>query len=154
MLFNNQYYFLSNFYPCIIKTNINGKILSFKSVEAAFHAYKNYDLSEKFILLSAYEAKKYGKNIPLTTPNWDIFRVYVMGHLLNIKFNDLKLLNKLKEIKEEIVEDNFWYDTFWGCYKKEGHNILGKLLMCIRDTSNDYNELLKFINEVIIPEIS
>ena len=42
-----------------------------------------------------------------------------------------KQKNDLKLIKEDIVEDNYWNDTFWGMCKGKGNNILGKILMNI-----------------------
>ena len=154
MFFKDKYFFLSNFYPCTISCIINNKELKFSTVEAAFQAHKNVELADKFVLLTAYEAKSYGKRIPLTTENWDINRLYVMGQLLHIKFCDLNLLKQLKEITSDIYEDNYWGDTFWGRCKGKGKNMLGRLLMNIRDNNNDLNNLLTFITETLIYDIN
>ena len=153
MLFRNKYFFLSNFSSVKININIGGQDLTFDSVESAYQAHKNYSLSKRFQQLKPLEAKKYGKAIPITTPNWNIFKVYVMATLLNIKFNDISLFTQLKSINEEIVEDNYWKDTFWGKYKGDGKNILGRMLMFIRDNNNDLNKLYSFIETELINDI-
>ena len=155
MLMKDDYFFLSNFYPCDIIIEINGKKLRFKNAEAAFQAQKNYDLAEKFTLLSGSEAKKLGRQIPITTENWNVDRLYAMAKVLHSKFSNYSLLFLLKLVKEEIVEDNYWDDTFWGvCTNKKydhvGKNMLGKMLMNIRDNNNDYYVLLAYINKELI----
>lgn len=150
MLFKDKYFFLSNFSPCIIKININGKDLIFSSVEAAFQAHKNFELAEKFVLLKPLEAKRYGKKVPLTTTNWDIERIYVMTRLLIQKFKDPELFIKLKSIEEAIAEDNYWGDTFWGVCKGVGDNVLGKLLMYIRDNNNNYDKVIACVEKDLI----
>jgi predicted NAD-dependent protein-ADP-ribosyltransferase YbiA (DUF1768 family) len=58
-----------------------------------------------------------------------------MYAVLDLKFSqNAYLLNKLRQITGEIVEDNTWGDTFWGQCNGMGQNQLGKLLMKIRDT--------------------
>lgn len=153
MLFRDMFWFLSNFYPCEIKLTISGKELTFKNVEAAFQAQKNFELSDKFCLLSGAEAKKLGKSIPLTTPDWKRYRLYAMAAALHTKFKTTYLLNMLKLIKVDIVEDNYWGDTFWGVCKEKGNNILGKMLMNIRDNDNNYDLLLLYINNELIKYI-
>lgn len=155
MLFKDKYFFLSNFYPCEIVIEINGEKLSYKNAEAAYQAQKNYSVADKFMLLPGAQAKKLGKTIPLTTENWNQERLYAMAKVLHSKFTNYALLFMLKLIKEEIVEDNFWGDTFWGvCTNKKydhvGKNVLGKMLMNIRDNNNDYNCLLAYINTDLI----
>ena len=153
MIMKNKYFFLSNFYPCTIDLQINGKTLIFKSTEAAFQAQKNYELAEKFCLLEPLEAKRFGKKIPITTENWDVYRLYAMAKVLNIKFKDPELFLKLKEVKEEIVEDNYWNDCFWGVCKGKGKNMLGKLLMCIRDNYNNLEILYDYITHELSKEL-
>lgn len=65
MQFRDKYSFLSNFYTTPVKVIINDKELLFQNSEAAFHAHKNKALADKFCLLTGYQAKKYGKEIPL-----------------------------------------------------------------------------------------
>lgn len=58
-----------------------------------------------------------------------------MESLLRQKFNKNTFLGKrLIETKDiELIEGNTWGDTFWGVCNGRGQNILGKLLMKIRD---------------------
>lgn len=56
-----------------------------------------------------------------------------MREVLKIKFSDPVLMTKLTNVKGEIVEDNYWGDTFWGRCNGSGQNNLGKILMEIRD---------------------
>lgn len=148
MRFIDKYDFLSNFYTCPVSIYVNDKTLTFRNSEAAFQAQKNFELADKFCYLTGYEAKKYGKQIPLTTPDWNNYRLTAMAKALHAKFSSDKLLNKLKEVKEEIVEDNYWNDFYWGVCKGRGQNMLGKMLMIIRDTNNSLPALTKFISEV------
>ena len=155
MILKDDYFFLSNFYPCEVTVEISGEKLKFKNAEAAYQAQKNYKLADKFCLLSGSEAKKLGRQIPLTTESWNTERLYAMAKALNSKFQNYALLFMLKLVKEEIIEDNYWDDIFWGiCTNKrhdhEGKNILGKMLMNIRDYDNDYNCLLAYINKELI----
>lgn len=149
MRFVDKYDFLSNFYICPVSINIGSKTLTFRNSEAAFQAQKNFELADKFCYLTGYEAKKYGKQIPLTTENWDVYRLTAMAKALHAKFNSSKLLNKLKEITEEIVEDNYWNDFYWGVCKGKGQNMLGKMLMVVRDSNNSLTALNEFVHKVI-----
>lgn len=151
MLFKDKYFFLSNFYPCAVTLLIRDKILSFKNSEAAYQAQKNEALAENFILLKGLEAKKLGENLKITTSDWDTYRLYAMARALNSKFKNPVLMSQLKQIKENIVEDNYWNDTYWGVCKGVGDNILGKMLMIIRDNENDLNILNNFIKNELLP---
>lgn len=128
MLFKGKYYFLSNYYPCAIM--YNG--LSFTCVESAFHAQKNLSMSRFFVGMTAAESKKLGRQVELR-PDWEYIKNSVMYELLRIKFSDPELMTQLKQVQGEIVEDNYWGDTYWGVFKGQGTNVLGKLLMKIRD---------------------
>lgn len=155
MIFKDKYFFLSNFYPCDVTIEINGEKIKYKNAEAAYQAQKNYSVADKFVLLSGAEAKKLGSQIPITTECWNTEKLYAMAKVLHSKFTHYGLLFMLKLVKEEIIEDNYWGDTFWGIcnnkkYKNEGKNILGKMLMNIRDNNNDYNCLIAYINKDLI----
>jgi len=78
-------------------------------------------------------AKKLGKSVDMV-PNWDTERVLVMRRLLQEKFKN-PLLRSLLLVTENIplVEGNTWHDTTWGVCNGVGSNLLGKLLMEIRD---------------------
>jgi predicted NAD-dependent protein-ADP-ribosyltransferase YbiA (DUF1768 family) len=57
-----------------------------------------------------------------------------MEEILRMKFADERLRDKLTSTAPvELVEGNWWGDTFWGVCKGVGENHLGRLLMKIRD---------------------
>lgn len=130
MFFEERFDFLSNFYPCEIEYNCR----VFQSSEAAYQAAKciNPNEREKFINLSPNKAKQLGKRVALRE-NWEDIKIDIMREIVRIKFRDKTLMNKLKQVKGEIVEDNWWGDTFWGQCDGIGENHLGKILMEIRD---------------------
>ena len=148
MILKDDYFFLSNFYPCTVVLDIEGRKVIFHNVECAYQAQKNYNLAERFCLLKPLEAKKYGKVIPVTTPYWDRYKLIAMAKALHSKFCNIELLHKLKSVKEEIINDNYWGDKFWGVYKGKGKNILGKMLMIIRDSNNNLLELIEYITNM------
>lgn len=132
MYFRNEYWFLSNMYPC--KIRVNG--LEFKCAEACFQSFKTTDteLRAKFQHLNGFEAKKLGKKIKLR-PDWNDIRLEVMYRVVFAKFRQHpELKTKLLNISEMIIEDNTWHDTFWGKCNGVGKNKLGIILMTIRDT--------------------
>ena len=135
MLFKNIYYFLSNMYPCEITIDIHGKQQTFSCVESAFQAFKCPQRSFEFVGLNGYQAKKRGRKVELRN-DWNDIKVSLMEELIRQKFSNPELLNKLKAIEGEIVETNSWGDTFWGMCRGRGQNVLGKILMKIRDAKN------------------
>ena len=130
MQFRGDYWFLSNFYPC--KVTFGG--LEFGCVESAFQAMKcaNKADREKFVKLTGAEAKKLGRKIKMRS-DWNKVKDDVMFALVNEKFQDPKLMTMLKAVKEPIVENNTWNDTYWGVCNGKGENRLGKILMTVRD---------------------
>ena len=46
MIMKNDYFFLSNFYPCTFIIDIEGRMLTYQNSEAAFQAQKNYELAD------------------------------------------------------------------------------------------------------------
>ncbi len=136
--FHNDYYFLSNFYPC----RVVYEGFEYLSTEAAFQAAKTLDAAQRmpFREMTAAESKRAGKLIPLRA-NWDIVRNQIMEDILKIKFSTWEHLNKkLIETKGTyLIEGNWWNDNYWGfcfCDKCKGipkTNMLGQLLMKVRD---------------------
>lgn len=139
MHFRNEFFFLSNFYP--IQMIFDGEV--YKSAEHAFQAAKcATDIDEKRIRAARTPAiaKSLGRRVELIS-NWESYKVKIMEKILRVKFADpiMKLL--LHNIKGEIVENNKWHDIYWGvcdCSEHEstGKNILGELLMLIRDSES------------------
>lgn len=134
--FRNDYYFLSNMYPCRIV--IDG--IEYSCAEAAFQTMKlaNAEDRKMFIGLDGYEAKKLGRRVQLR-PDWNTYRLAAMNIVVSNKFfQNGYLARKLLETgDDELVEVNTWNDTFWGVCNGKGQNWLGKLLMDLR---NDLKE--------------
>ena len=111
--FKNQYFFLSNFYEYPIYYNK----LVFCNAEAAFQAQKviNEKDQYKFINLNASQARKLGKTVQLRK-DWEEIKDNVMYEIVKRKFlTNKELQQKLLETKEkELVEGNWWHDTYWG----------------------------------------
>lgn len=134
MRFIEQYAFLSNFYISPIRY---GGIV-WKSVEHAYQAAKTEIVSEKQQIASAETpamAKSLGRTITISN-DWNDKKVSIMKELLDIKFSNPELESLLKLTDGiPIVEENYWGDTFWGVDIRtgKGTNILGKLLMQIRE---------------------
>ena len=135
-----EYRWLSNFYPCTI--NYNGE--TFPSTEHAYQADKTEDpLWRESIRIAPtpYISKQKGMKAPLRS-NWDEIKDSIMLDVLRIKFQDLTLRDKLLDTYPKyIIEGNTWHDNHFGvclledcdrCKDKKGLNMLGKLLMQIR----------------------
>lgn len=130
--FSGEYRWLSNFWPCHVK--LDG--LVFRSVEAGYVAAKTLDLDirkQVQSLETSGKCKAFGKTIPLRE-DWLDVRLDIMENLLIQKFsNDLELKDKLiKTYPRQLIEGNWWGDTFWGVCRNKGENHLGKLLMKTR----------------------
>ncbi len=150
--FSGRYAFLSNFYPCLI--NYQG--LEYKSVETFYVAMKVN--SDQFInnryytsgdfreMISKLDnpglAKKIGRLVKLRK-DWDFKKLEYMNWAVREKFKE----ESLKELllltgDDEIVETNFWGDTYWGVCKGVGENHLGKILMEVRNELRGMNYTL------------
>lgn len=131
--FDGKYRWLSNFWPSVVELDN----AMYASVEHAYQAAKTLDESWRVKLtkptLTAAGAKKIGQRVPMRE-DWEDVKIGVMRDLLVQKFTNLTLRQALIDTKgEELVEGNWWGDTFWGVCKGKGRNELGKLLMEIRD---------------------
>lgn len=83
-------------------------------------------------------AKRLGRKVQLR-PDWDSQKLIIMENILQIKFEPKHMRDLLLDTKSyEIIEQNIRHDVYWGScvckkHKTLGKNILGKLLMKIRD---------------------
>jgi ribA/ribD-fused uncharacterized protein len=131
--FIGKYFFLSNFYPC----QVLYEGIEYDSTEHAFVAAKSDDIRDREYIATiptAGKAKQYGRRLILR-PGWDSMRVQIMRDIVSIKFASHDYLSSalLDTGEEELVEGNYWDDTFWGqCPVGVGENNLGKILMEIR----------------------
>lgn len=124
--FEGEWFWLSNFYEEDGYT-----------VEHAYQAAKTNDpnwVSRILYAETPKEAKRLGRLCPVR-PNWDNEKLYVMRALLFQKFHPTRSLAvKLANTgTAELIEGNWWDDTYWGVCKGVGDNHLGKLLMHVRE---------------------
>lgn len=78
-------------------------------------------------------AKKLGKHITIRE-EWYSYKFIIMEYELIKKFSDPVLMEKLLSTGDKLlVENNTWGDRIWGVYNGVGKNLLGKMLMNIRD---------------------
>jgi N-glycosidase YbiA len=127
--FEGTYRFLSNFWPCEVQ--FEGE--TYPSVEHAYQAAKTDDEEQRAnirLAPDAKTAKRLGKKVTMRE-DWDDVRLQVMASLLAQKFaQGSELANQLLATKnQQLVEGNWWGDTFWGVCKGKGENHLGELLM-------------------------
>ena len=135
----DEYGEFSNFYYSSFI--IDGK--EWKTVEHYFQAkeFEGTEYEEKIRNIEkAIEAAKAGRDrsLPLRS-DWNEIKNVVMYKGAYEKFNQNKELRAIllstgkKEIIEETEEDNYW-----GCGKKgDGENMLGKILMRVREELKD-----------------
>lgn len=130
--FQGEYRFLSNFWPASIE--VEG--IQYPTVEHAYQAQKTLDREERLKIAGLEKpgkSKRYARKLT-RRGDWDTIRVQVMRMCLRKKFAIPQLRDMLLKTGNKILmEGNRWGDTFWGVYKGEGLNILGKTLMMIRE---------------------
>ncbi len=148
--FSGRWRFLSNFYPA--KIEYRGII--YPSVENFYVAMKIKEdqvIDHKFISVQDCQemisrikdpstVKKLGKVLKVRK-DWDSVKLKIMEWAVNEKFKDPELEKMLIDTgNEELVEGNWWNDTYWGVCNGVGGNNLGKILMRVRDKIIDTNQ--------------
>ncbi|ACV50121.1 conserved hypothetical protein [Delftia phage PhiW-14] len=123
---------LSNMYPC--RVLYEGVV--YPSAEHAYAAQKAVDWLDREEIAQAktgYLAKQMGAAVQKRA-DWDQVKMRVMLEVLRAKFfnNDFLGDKLLATGSQELVEGNWWHDTFWGVCEGVGENHLGKLLMQVR----------------------
>lgn len=130
--FRNEYYFLSNFY----EREVTYKGITYKNNEAAFQAQKCINEQDRVLFkdLNASEAKKLGRRISLRK-DWESIKADEMYNIVLSKFEqNADLKEKLIALKDyHLEEGNTWGDRIWGTVNGQGKNLLGKILMKVRD---------------------
>ena len=138
--FDGEYAFLSNFYE-LPKMITDDCYIAYPTVEHYFQAAKTNNISMRkaiSIMDSPGKAKRAGRKLDLRY-DWEEIKVNVMRQALAQKFADPVLAQKLMATEGELIEGNTWCDNFWGscscerCKNIEGKNMLGKLLMELRE---------------------
>ena len=129
--FENEFAFLSNFYP----SKICYEGIEYPTVEHAFQAAKTFDFEQRVAIAAALapgKAKRMGRSVSLR-PDWEEVKDSIMEELVRRKFKDKRLAIQLWSTGDrELVEGNWWNDTYWGVCNGVGRNQLGKTLMKIR----------------------
>ena len=130
--FSGEYKFLSNFYQCVVSLDCD----TYPSVEHAYQAAKTLDPEERRVIRTTPQsnlAKKLGQYIAIR-PDWEDVKLWIMSDLVWQKFsNNKELKDKLLATDSvELIEGNWWNDTYWGICKGVGQNNLGKILMAVR----------------------
>lgn len=130
--FNGEYAFLSNYSASPFRINY----VLFPTMEHYFQANKADNQNDYLHIAYAPtpgEAKRLGRKIQLR-PDWEEIKDNVMLTGLRKKFADPELRNLLLATgDEELIEGNYWGDTYWGVCNGVGQNKLGKLLMQVRE---------------------
>ncbi len=128
--FTGFYSFLSNFFAVRVTLDAH----EYPSVENAYQAAKTLHYARRIELqtCSAAQAKRIGRSLPLRA-DWEQIKEQVMLDLLRQKFTHPSLALRLLETgDQDLVEGNYWGDTYWGVCRGVGKNRLGMLLMQVR----------------------
>ena len=149
--FTGEYRFLSNFYP----SEFEAFGYTWPTVEHFFQACKSRDPEEDMPRFARCPtpgaAKRLGRTVRLVD-DWESFWRYERMELgLRLKFSHLHpdLCQKLvATYPRMLVEGNTWGDITWGQVDGKGSNLLGWMLMRIRehhwiasDKETDWNYL-------------
>lgn len=84
------------------------------------------------------KAKKLGRKVK-QFDNFDFVKLDIMSAIIRLKFyGNEGLIKRLVETgDEQLIEGNYWGDTYWGCVLRNGiwvgENNLGKILMSTRN---------------------
>lgn len=142
---DNKYYFkndtkLTNYYMCDVE--IDG--LHFSSSEAAYHSQKfiDKDIKQLMTKLIPDESKHVSRELSrYIRKDWENVKYDIMKKVVMKKFeqNSDCLIDLLNTEDMELIEDTTgWHDNIWGectceeCKNKEHKNLLGKILMEVR----------------------
>ena len=130
--FTGDHEFLSNYHPSPIE--VDG--ILYATVEHAFHAAKTLKLNEKQAIAAAAtpgDAKRMGRLVEARA-DWEEVKVGIMEDLVRLKFATHAGLREmlLATGDAQLIEGNWWKDTFWGVCRGAGRNELGKILMRVR----------------------
>ena len=156
--FFEEFRFLSNFHTQPIVWQ--GK--EYQTTEAAYQADKtdNEDFKEQIRLASGPgSARKMGQAVPLKK-DWDKIKEATMREVVFLKFmSNSELANKLlKTMPYYLIEGTTWHDNFFGicikkdcekgCSEKKGLNVLGKVLMEVRQALHE--EFMQAVTKALL----
>lgn len=124
--FFREHGYLSNFYVEPDGTHVEGEYQRAKC--------KYAHLRDKFEGLRPAEARRLGRSITVRD-DWDDVKLEIMLFYVTKKFNDHPTLAaKLKATGSLYLEEsNEWGDQYWGVSNGRGQNMLGAVLMEVRN---------------------
>ena len=130
--FTGEYYFLSNFSDSVFV--YDG--IQYQNAESAFQAQKCENKTDRnqFSNLNSTEAKKLGRKVSLRK-DWEAIKVDQMRQIVSKKFRqNPNLKEKLINTGDAYLEEgNTWGDRIWGTVDGRGANLLGQILMALRE---------------------
>lgn len=136
--FFGDYRFLSNSHSCPLM--VDGVI--YPSSEYAYMAMKVVAKEERLLIANIEKANKvkaYGRTVTLRA-NWEDIKVAMMYKVCYAKFTQNSSIRKalLLTGNKYLQETNYWGDRIWGVSQTgegfmEGQNLLGKVIMAIRE---------------------
>lgn len=136
-MFTGEFDWLSNFYVSdVVVDNIK-----FRSVEHAYQTFKTEDPGWRTKIRNAKTpgaSKRLGLKCPIRK-DWEDAKVDVMRKCVLAKFTqNEELKQKLLDTGDTHLEEgNTWGDKFWGTVSGHGKNMLGRILMEVRDSLSE-----------------
>lgn len=130
--FFKEYRYLSNFHM----SSVLYEGILYPSSEHAYQAAKTLNRDKRLEmsrLPTPGLSKKEGSKLELRN-DWEEVKYSVMKEILTEKFKDKELSQKLLSTGDCYLEEtNNWGDITWGVCNGVGTNLLGKILMEIRE---------------------
>lgn len=95
---------------------------------------KNPLMAGMFVYVNGKEAKRLGRTVGLRK-DWELLKEEFMYAVCFAKFTQNKNLGRrlLATGDRMLIEGNTWGDTEWGVCNGVGKNLLGKILMKVRE---------------------
>ena len=148
--FQDEYRWLSNFWPSPISVQMYGVDRNFATGEHYYQAAKAYAMStigdlyydhiDDYINTiesapSAGKAKRLGQKAEIDVAKWERIAFHYMLEVQKQKYsqNFHLALNLINTGNAEFIEGNTWGDRIWGTVDGEGLNLLGLALSMTRD---------------------
>src|SRR5574337_1294645 len=123
---------LSTFWPA----DVAYQAVMYSTVEHAYQAAKTSSPLERQMIRACPtpgQAARMGRRLTHRA-DWDTVKVLIMLELLRRKFAREPLRSQLVATDPlYLVEENRWGDRFWGVCDGHGENMLGRLLMRVRN---------------------
>jgi ribA/ribD-fused uncharacterized protein len=157
--FDGIHRFLSNFFPAKLTVTFDGLDTTTKAAkyntakcanaEQAYQYAKavfahNYTTATEILAAATpTDAKRLGRTkMGLDMAAWDAKKDEVMLAIVRAKFaQNPDLARKLLDTQDAYLEEgNTWGDTYWGTCQGKGKNMLGKILMQVREEIRSANQ--------------